>query len=246
MAFNELEHLNLRPDSGDLSRRAVHHRTDKSWHNLTSNLNYLDVYEPYLIQWRDVPISILEIGVRDGASLRMWQDYFRKASRLVGLDIDPQCAMHESPPIHIRIGDQCDAAFLDSVIREFGSFDLIIDDGSHNNRHIVSSFERLWPAVAPGGIYIIEDLDNSYGARGRFGQDTVPAAKRITWKEVLKRSIGSDWSTKFNRRALLARFFERLVNDVDNHQKDKLFVHFWDSLCIVKKAASPTRPIHAG
>ena len=35
---------------------------------------------------------------------------------------------------------------------------VIIDDGGHTNRQIMTSFEELWPSVRPGGFYFMEDL----------------------------------------------------------------------------------------
>ena len=36
------------------------------------------------------------------------------------------------------------------------------DDGSHLPTHQRVSFEALWPAVVPGGLYAIEDIETSY------------------------------------------------------------------------------------
>ena len=46
--------------------------------------------------------------------------------------------------------------------REHGPFDIVIDDGSHVNRHVHHSFRTLWPHLAPGGLYVVEDLQTSY------------------------------------------------------------------------------------
>jgi hypothetical protein len=41
-------------------------------------------------------------------------------------------------------------------------YDLILDDGSHDPNHMETSFRALWPRVAPGGLYIIEDVHVPY------------------------------------------------------------------------------------
>ena len=41
-------------------------------------------------------------------------------------------------------------------------FDIIIDDGSHYNEHIVATFYMMWQHVKVGGWYIAEDLQASY------------------------------------------------------------------------------------
>ena len=42
---------------------------------------------------------------------------------------------------------------------------VIIDDGSHLPSHQLLSLETLWPALAPGGLYIVEDVETSYWAQ---------------------------------------------------------------------------------
>ncbi len=43
-----------------------------------------------------------------------------------------------------------------------GAPDVVIDDGSHQSADIISSFETLFPTLAEGGLYVIEDLHCSY------------------------------------------------------------------------------------
>lgn len=226
--FNEREADNLRADSGLLSRLGVECRTDKSCHNLTDGLNYLDVYEPYFSQFSQQPVRLLEIGVRDGSSLRLWQRYFVNAEIIVGIDIDPGCEKISIPKCCIEIGDQADPAFLRKVTEQYGPFDIVIDDGSHINADIVASFEELWAAVSANGIYVIEDLNNSYGRpmslRMKFG---------AAWRTAL---LGRRYPV--NRRSQITPFFERLIQAADDPKNDVLCVHFWGQLCIVRKAAA--------
>lgn len=50
--------------------------------------------------------------------------------------------------LHILEGDQGNAATLQEWIRTSkGDFDIIIDDGSHKNEDIYTSFKNLWPEV---------------------------------------------------------------------------------------------------
>jgi hypothetical protein len=47
-------------------------------------------------------------------------------------------------------------------MREYGPFDMILDDGSHMNEHVIYSFEHLFQSVKSGGVYAIEDVSTSY------------------------------------------------------------------------------------
>lgn len=118
--------------------------------------DYLTTYEAALAPYREQPINVIEIGVLGGASLRVWRRYFSRA-RLVGIDIDRSCTRFAGERTEIRIGSQTDPEFLAKVAAEFPPT-IVIDDGSHRTDDILFTFDRLFPILAPGGCYVIEDL----------------------------------------------------------------------------------------
>jgi len=129
--------------------------------------SYADAYERHLSHLRGEPITLLEIGIggyRDprsgGASLRMWKEYFPFA-RIIGLDIHDKSALAEDR-ITILRGSQGDPAYLGRMALEHGPFDVVIDDGSHHCKHVITSFQVLFPHLTENGIYAIEDLQTSY------------------------------------------------------------------------------------
>jgi hypothetical protein len=128
--------------------------------------HYFETYQTIFGSRRNTPMRILEIGVLQGASLRLWKSYFQNANTsVVGVDIDPACARFDTPSngIHVRIGSQVDSEFLASVVNEFGPFDLIIDDGSHHSTHMIKSLNCLFAAgLKDDGIYFVEDLHANY------------------------------------------------------------------------------------
>lgn len=128
---------------------------------ITKWKHYFPIYEKHFSPIRNKPIKILEIGILNGGSLEMWRYYFPEAT-IVGIDINPLCKEHEQERINVRIGDQTDEKFLQSLIDEFGAFDLIIDDGSHHVAHVNKTFQFLFPKLTDNGIYFIEDTHAAY------------------------------------------------------------------------------------
>lgn len=141
----------------ELDKLAILYGTDKS--SLTHN--YCVKYEKYLPFKRDDKLKILEIGVLNGESIRMWKHYFHN-SEIIGIDINSKCKETEEERINIQIGDQTDINFLKKVIEKHGPFDMILDDGSHINSHVIITFEILFPSVKSNGVYIVEDSCTSY------------------------------------------------------------------------------------
>lgn len=126
--------------------------------------NYLGFYEKNL-PGRDFKGRLLEIGVMDGLSMRMWQEYYPHAE-IVGIDIKPNMAsyMHNE---HWQVPESVKLLTLDGTrgdhTEQLGMFDIIIDDGSHYMKDQQKSFQLLYPhQLNPGGLYIIEDLWTSY------------------------------------------------------------------------------------
>ena len=140
-----------------LDRLAIEYGTDKS----SDNHNYCVKYEKYLPFNRHDNLNILEIGILDGKSLLTWKEYFYRAN-ILGIDINPDCKKYEEPRISIEIGSQDDGKFLSRIWQQYGPFDMILDDGSHMNGHMIYSFEHLFESVKSGGVYVIEDVGCSY------------------------------------------------------------------------------------
>ena len=148
--------------TGDLTALAKIYKTDKWGYHY-----YTPVYAFWFQALRHHPVRLLEIGVggydkprHGGDSLRMWKRYFYKG-RIIGLDLYDKSALQEQR-LKIYQGDQTDTTLLEKISDQEGPFDIIIDDGSHVQSHILSSFETLFPRMASGGIYVIEDTQTAY------------------------------------------------------------------------------------
>ena len=124
--------------------------------------HFFDVYEPHFTRFINTPVKILEIGVDQGGSLELWQQYFGPAASIHGIDINPECKNLETQGFTIHLGSQADEGFLRTVNDAYGPFDIVIDDGSHLMEHQILSFETLYPLVDKNGIYICEDAFTSY------------------------------------------------------------------------------------
>lgn len=117
--------------------------TDKGDHG------YCPHYEEHFAALRLEPVTLLEIGVQSGASLRMWADWFPNAI-VYGIDNDPAAVVNEG-----RIST------ITCNVRTFDPdrlYDIVIDDGSHADADITEAFAILWPYVKFGGWYVVEDL----------------------------------------------------------------------------------------
>jgi len=126
--------------------------------------SYIEYYQQLLEPYREVATDILEIGVAPGAlSLRMWEEYFFNAS-IYGIDIQEyydNITKYNNDRIKIDIGNATKKEDIDRLYL-YNTFDFILDDGSHSLRDQLMSFEYLFPKVNPGGIYIIEDIQEYY------------------------------------------------------------------------------------
>lgn len=146
----------------DLNKLARIYKTDK-W----GEHSYTPHYRTHLRKYRFKKINLLEIGVggyedpqAGGFSLRMWKKYF-PFSKVYSLDLYDKSPLQERR-IKIYQGSQIDLVLLDQIVKEIGSIDIIIDDGSHINEHVITTFEFLFPKLKDGGVYVIEDTQTSY------------------------------------------------------------------------------------
>lgn len=148
--------------------------------------HYFPAYERHLARFRNQAVTMVEIGCGRGGSLQMWKRYLGPYARIVGIDIEPRAKHYEEHNIHVRIGDQSDVAFLQTIIDEFGAPDIVLDDGSHMASHMVTSFEFLYPRVSPTGVYLVEDLHANYSSKFEGGH-----LKEGTFVELCKAMMDS-------------------------------------------------------
>lgn len=166
---------------------------------------YLWYYEQHFGHLRGEAFRLLEIGVQNGHSIRMWLEFFPKA-QVFGVDID-DCAVIEDARYRFVKGDQSHAGFwFEFISREGGNFCVIVDDGGHKNNGIITSFNSLWDHVVPGGFYCIEDLYCAYR----------PEYQVRGWPDQMT-------------------FIGELMRDINNRKRDIEFIHFSNELAIVKK-----------
>lgn len=179
---------------------------------------YCDIYEPYLRSRRRRTFTLLEIGVEDGESLRMWRAYFPNA-RICGLDIDPEAA-RLAPEFDVITASQDDVAALARLLDRYPDLEVVVDDGSHYNEHIIRTFEFLFPRLPSGAVYAIEDLDASYDREWGGYPDLNPQLR-----------AGND-------RADVDGFLRRLIEDCDlgGDERQVAFVHLWPWLAVVGRA----------
>lgn len=131
---------------------------DRSDLNMHKWHHYFAVYDRYFAKFRQKSPRMLEIGVQNGGSSRLFLDWLGSGTRITGVDIDPTCADKAIPgQIDIEIGDQANPDFLKEVARKYGPWDIILDDGGHTNNQIITSFQNLFTQLIDGGIYLIED-----------------------------------------------------------------------------------------
>lgn len=127
----------------------------------TKLAHYFDLYWKYFRnKINEKNLKILEIGVRSGGSLLCWKNIFKEAE-IHGFDVNPKCKSLEDHGFNIHIGDQGNEKLWDVFNEKVGGLDIIIDDGSHINNDIITTFNKLFPKMNPGGVYFIEDVLNT-------------------------------------------------------------------------------------
>lgn len=208
-------------------RRPVSLRKAAELHRPQKTEHLIDIYEPYFTSLRGEPVSLFEIGVKDGSSLRMWRTYFRDG-QIFGLDIKEKSRKHEEERVRIFIGDQKDPVLLDQVADEGGPFDIVLDDGSHQAEDQQQTLRHLWPHVKPGGFYVMEDVHTSYKPGGR-------------------------WEMGWRVAGTTMEFIKGLLDDVhaaDHGQpqvlEDLEFVHLYYRTVVLRKLSSSRADQEAG
>lgn len=198
---------------------------------------YLDVYEEIFAPYRDSPIGLLEIGVQNGGSLEIWSKYFAAAAKIVGCDVNPDCArlQYDEPNISVVIGDANADAVRREILAQRSAYDIIIDDGSHRSSDIVRSFATYFPHLNHGGLYVAEDLHCSYWAEFE-GELFHPFSSLSFFKRLADIINIEHWREKHTRRSFLDGFFETYGAALDEDVLSTVHsVEIFNSICVIRR-----------
>lgn len=130
--------------------------------------DYLRKYEFFLGRFASKPdYRMMELGAGPdwniGASVRLWEEYFwRDDFRLHVVDLKPTAEVLANDRVTVTVGDLGDRELLERLASS--AYDVILDDASHMWGHQLLALEMLFPSVREGGLYIIEDIETSFGS----------------------------------------------------------------------------------
>lgn len=207
----------------NLTKLASIFGSDKGAHH-----KYTRVYMTHFRKYRFRKINLLEIGAGGysnpelgGGSLRMWKRYF-PLGRIYSIDIYDKSLLEEKR-IKIFKGSQIDNQFLEKILEIISKPDIIIDDGSHINSHVIKTFNILFPELNYGGVYVIEDTQTSYWPE--FGGDSENLENSETIMNYFKKMTDS------------LNYKEIIRNDDNPSYFDKNIesIHFYNNLIFIYK-----------
>jgi len=163
--LTEIANSKTSPTTGPIDKGTIHN----------GRHSYTYFYDSLFTPLRNEPILMLEIGVCGGGSLKMWYEYFPKAT-IVALDINDEKEL-SNDRVYVYQLDQSNETELINFVNQCKingyEFDIIIDDGSHHMYDQQITLGYLFPILKSKGIYIIEDLhtslaDNGYPLYGKY------------------------------------------------------------------------------
>lgn len=178
---------------------------------------YTRHYQTHFKKLKFKRIKLLEIGVGGyhhpdigGNSLRMWKRYF-PFGKIFSIDIyDKSC--FDERRIKIFQGNQTDENLLNRIISQVGEPNIIIDDGSHINKHVIKTFEILFPKLKNGGIYVIEDTQTSYWSD--YGGDSENLDNPSTIMNYFKKLTDCLNHQEFVRSNYSASYFDKNIYSI--------------------------------
>jgi len=158
LSLNEL-FIIFRTDKAKVYQGTIYDVQKKKYVNsLISDHNYAPIYESIFNKKRHKIKLIVEIGSYRGSSSAAFSFYFFN-SIIYCLDIN----FKKNNVISNKIKKiYCDQSNVDQI-NKFKKivkkkFDLIIDDGKHEDLHIIISFNNFFNCLKRNGVYVIEDV----------------------------------------------------------------------------------------
>lgn len=176
----KIDYKDVTTDLCDISQR---YNIDKSSLRDNPGPNDSNHCHPYSIFYnalfrdsREKEMNFAEIGIAEGRSLLMWQEYLPN-SKIYGFEkwqkwLDNWKA-HYSNKERIQVSSM-DVRFDSEIINPFKAtgvlYDCILDDSSHFFYDMIRIIKCATQFLKPGGLIIIEDIRQAYDEAWFYGE----------------------------------------------------------------------------
>jgi hypothetical protein len=135
-------------------------KTDKN-----TTHSYLPLYQKLLFKKKDTALHVLEVGIYNGGSIKLWSDFFTNAN-VYGLDImniNDVCENIKNNE-KIKLYTSSDAYnndfFTNNFLNKNIKFDFMLDDGPHTLESMKQFIKLYSQIMKEDGILIIEDVQS--------------------------------------------------------------------------------------
>lgn len=123
-------------------------------------------YETILAPYRRGPVTILDLAAQTAGSIAVWQWYFPHA-HIVAVSTDAEIAAAANGVagpggVVVEPTNPANTAAVERLAANLAPT-IVLDDAAHRPEHIVPKLERVFRHVAPGGLYIVENLCKAPG-----------------------------------------------------------------------------------
>lgn len=115
-----------------------------------------EFYEKAFFNLFENEIRLLEIGTCTGASLLVWRYFFEKGE-IYGID---EKDLRQEQYIDDKINYLFFDAYNEKNVENLNNFDIIIDDGPHENDSNIKAINIFFNKLKNGGLFVIEDFEN--------------------------------------------------------------------------------------
>ena len=135
-------------------------RTDKNTIH-----SYLSLYQKLLITKKETAKNVLEVGIYNGGSIKLWSDYFTNAN-VYGLDIMnienvwKGIKNNEKIILHTSTDAYDNDFFINHFLNKNIKCDFMLDDGPHSLKSMKQFIKLYSQIMTDDGILIIEDVQS--------------------------------------------------------------------------------------
>lgn len=144
---------------------SLEHLVDNSRTDKNTTHSYLPLYQKLLISKKETAKNVLEVGICNGGSIKLWSDFFKNAT-VYGLDI--MCINNvwngirnnDKIVLHTSI-DAYDTTFFNiHFLNKNIKCDFMLDDGPHSLESMKQFIKLYSQIMTDDGILIIEDVQS--------------------------------------------------------------------------------------